>query len=113
MFPDEILVAAHKVTSYHRDLMVKSSVCGCCYCLRIFPVKEIGTDVGTLPRCEGAEPETHGADGADDWGERAGWIDHSQTALCPYCSVDCLIPEAAGYPLTPEFLTAMHQKWFG
>jgi len=36
----------------------------------------------------------------------------SGTALCPHCGVDSVIGSAAGFPLTDEFLKAMHQEWF-
>lgn len=35
-----------------------------------------------------------------------------QTGLCPYCGVDAVIGDAAGYPLTTEFLEAMRAQWF-
>jgi len=51
-------------------------------------------------------------DDKDQAAREPGWIDNGATALCPYCCVDCLIPEKAGFPLTPEFLEAMHRYWF-
>nr|QGW61148.1 hypothetical protein ICEMyc226_00116 [Mycolicibacterium sp.] len=35
-----------------------------------------------------------------------------QTALCPYCGIDAVIGDAAGYPITREFLEAMRAQWF-
>jgi len=90
MFDDAMLTAAHNVTSKHRELMLQSLRCGCCYCLRVFPTSELGTESGIA----------------------GGWVDNGTTAICPYCCVDCLIPEASGYPLIPEFLQEMHRKWF-
>ena len=34
------------------------------------------------------------------------------TALCPYCVIDAVIGEGAGYPLTEEFLKKMNAYWF-
>lgn len=36
-----------------------------------------------------------------------------KTAICPYCFVDAVIPDAAGFNLDKAFLTEMHQYWFG
>ncbi len=41
-------------------------------------------------------------------------IDKSEgTAFCPLCGIDSVIGDASGIPITQEFLTAMHDKWFG
>ena len=34
------------------------------------------------------------------------------TAICPYCAVDSVIPDASGWPLTAEFLAEMRCRWF-
>lgn len=76
-------VLAHKRSIQHRNELEKSEVCGCFYCLAVFP----STDI-------------------------AEWIDDSQTALCPRCEVDSVIGSASGYPITREFLLRMHDYWF-
>jgi len=68
---------------FHRKKLLKSSVCGCFYCLKIFPPKEI-----------------------------VEWCDRSTTALCPYCGIDSVIGEDSGYPITVEFLQEMKRSWF-
>ncbi|WP_156110575.1 MULTISPECIES: hypothetical protein [Listeria] len=35
------------------------------------------------------------------------------TALCPYCMIDSVLPESDILPLSREFLNDMHQQWFG
>ncbi|OWV25918.1 hypothetical protein B7988_07625 [Fibrobacter sp. UWB1] len=35
-----------------------------------------------------------------------------QTALCPYCAVDSVIPDASGWPLDADFLKKMKLWWF-
>ena len=35
------------------------------------------------------------------------------TAICPHCGVDSVIGEKSGFPITQEFLKAMHKRWFG
>lgn len=79
--PDHEL--AHRHCSHHRDEILRSSICGCFYCLSIFSPDEI-----------------------------VKWIDDGQTALCPECPVDSVIGSASGRPITKEFLEYMHEHWF-
>ena len=41
------------------------------------------------------------------------WADGGKTALCPFCDVDSVIGDAAGYPLTKELLDGLHKISFG
>jgi len=75
--------AAHQFSSKHRSQIEESSICGCFYCLAIFPPSEI-----------------------DDW-----W-DDEQTATCPTCGIDAVIGSASGAPITSEFLGEMNRHWF-
>lgn len=77
------LVLAHRFSSKHRKELEKDSECGCFYCLAIFSPKEI-----------------------------TEWVDNEDTAICPRCGIDSIIGESSGFPITKEFLEAMHQKWF-
>jgi hypothetical protein len=92
MSQDHIL--AHKHSIMHRNELENSSLCGCFYCLAIFPPSDI-----------------------------VEWIDDGQTALCPKCPVDSVIGSMSGpvdsvigsmsgYPITTEFLQRMHDHWF-
>ena len=76
-------ITAHKLSSYHRSELERSTLCGCFYCFAIFPPSEI-----------------------------IEWTDDGQTALCPKCPVDSVIGSASGYPITLEFLQRMHDHWF-
>ena len=41
------------------------------------------------------------------------WIkDKMPTAVCPNCTVDSVIGDASGYPITKELLDDMNKKWF-
>lgn len=81
-------VRAHTRSSFHRQEVLSSKVCGCFYCLAVF------------------EPDAI-----------AGWIDDEnsigQTALCPKCGIDSVIGSGSGFPITKEFLGKMHSYWFG
>ena len=79
------LEIAHEHSSSHRTEIEKSSLCGCFYCLRVYPVEEIQQWIG-----DGCEA----------------------TAICPYCCVDAIIADASGYPLDEEFLQEMSELWF-
>lgn len=80
--PDHI--EAHKHCFRNRAEIEASSICGCFYCLAIFPSSEV-----------------------------TEWIDDGQiTAECPKCAIDSVIGSASGYPITPDFLHRMHDHWF-
>jgi hypothetical protein len=74
---------AHGHSSRHRAEIEASRSCGCFYCLRTFPPAQI--------TC---------------------WIVDEGTALCPYCGIDSVIGDAAGYDVSEPFLSRMHAAWF-
>lgn len=74
---------AHQHSSRHRVEILKSDLCGCFYCEKVFEAHEI-----------------------------QDWTDDEQTALCPRCGIDSVIGSAAGFPLTKEFLHEMCEHWF-
>ena len=78
---------AHKYTSNNKPELEQDSVCGCCFCTRIYSPSEIKE-----------------------------WIfwpsDIRGTAICPYCDMDTVIGESSGYQITEEFLEKMHNAWF-
>lgn len=77
------VIDAHKHSSKHRAELEKSEKCGCFFCLRIYSPSEI-----------------------------EDWTDGENTAICPHCSVDSVIGDASGYPITKEFLQEMRSYWF-
>jgi hypothetical protein len=89
------VLAAYRDLANNWSQIQASSVCGCCYCVQIFPADEIvawaGLDMNNI----------------DD--PRA--IDR-QTALCPKCGSESVIGDKAGYPITVEFLSRMNEAWF-
>jgi hypothetical protein len=76
-------ISAHEWSSYHCEILRESEVCGCFYCLEIFPPSEIEE-----------------------------WTDDEDTALCPKCGIDSVIGSVSGYPIEREFLKKMHDHWF-
>ena len=78
------VIAAHTYCTNNKESLMNDSSCGCFYCLTIFSPSEI-----------------------------VEWIqDEKETAVCPYCGIDSVIGESAGYPITKEFLEKMQKYWF-
>jgi hypothetical protein len=67
----------------NKDRIAESNRCGCYHCLKTCSAEEI-----------------------------TEWTDGSETALCPHCSVDALIPDQSGVSLKAESLEAMRRYWF-
>ncbi len=72
---------AHVLGIRHRRQLAHAGRCGCFYCLAFFNAAEI-TD----------------------------WTDDDETALCPRCGIDSVLP--ATEEITPEFLKQMQEYWF-
>ncbi len=84
---DPDYVRAHAHSSGHRDELLRSEVCGCFYCLATFGPEEI-----------------------EEWTDERGGV--GTCAICPRCGIDSVIGSASGFPVTAEFLAAMHHHWF-
>ncbi len=82
--------SAHVFSGNHKPELEKDRTCGCYYCLRVFSPTEI-----------------------TEWLVDDNPIDSRGTAVCPYCGVDSVIGESSGFPITSEFLSEMHDAWFG
>lgn len=66
----------------NRGALLDSKECGCFFCLKIFSPAQIQS-----------------------------WL-NEETALCPYCNVDAVIPESYDYELDDSLLLAMKEYWF-
>ncbi len=76
-------IKAHDHCNSNFDELKVSAICGCFYCLSIFPPHEV-----------------------------EDWIDEGKCALCPKCGIDSVIGSASGYLITKEFLEKMCNYWF-
>jgi hypothetical protein len=76
---------AHKHCMENRAEIEASVLCGCFYCMSIYPPSDI-----------------------------VDWIDdkESLTADCPRCGIDAVIGSASGFPITSEFLNLMNEHRF-
>lgn len=85
-YPVSYLIQAHTVVTSNKSEIKKSEKCGCFYCMQVYSATEI-TD----------------------------WIDDTggDTARCPNCDIDAVIPSSTGYPIDDIiFLQKMRKYWF-
>ena len=76
--PDR-LKTFHKECSYHREVVLGGDDCSCFYCNTVFPPTDI-----------------------------VRWTDKDQTAICPRCGIDSILPGE----VTKDLLVAMHHNYF-
>jgi hypothetical protein len=74
-------------------MLEQSQVGGCFYCLAIFPASEVIDWVG----------EEQAA---------SGDLTKGDSALCPRCGIDAVLPSSAVSTLSPELLAQMRAFWF-
>lgn len=75
----------HTNSIYNKEDLQNVNKCGCFYCLKIYDPKEI-----------------------KEWlSENNG----KETALCPYCYIDSVIPESDEYELSEQLLKEMYDYW--
>lgn len=87
-FEITLLEAAHKRSIFNKSEILKSNLCGCFSCLKIYPSAEV-----------------------EEWIDEEEGKEH--TPLCPYCDIDSVIGDASLFPITDiEFLKAMKKHWF-
>lgn len=84
---DAELEGLHRRSSRHRPQILGSEMCGCFYCCSTFPSTTIKE-----------------------------WIDDrdgvGQTALCPRCGIDSVLPLERVDQVSAELLGRMHMYWF-
>lgn len=88
MAAGDSLQLAHTHSSRHRAEILGSRICGCFYCLAMYPPAALVEWVDDDPSGQG------------------------QTALCARCGIDSVIGDRSGLPITAEFLAAMNERWF-
>jgi len=81
--PERDYIKAHEHCTNNKKSLKKDKKCGCFFCLSIYNPAEI-----------------------------TEWLPNENTALCPYCGVDSVIPESSGYKLDKFSLKIMHDFWF-
>ena len=84
---EELLNKLHKYCRNNIELIEKSKKCYCFYCKSIVDAKEV---------LDATTPFTR----------------RIQTAFCPRCDIDSLIPDAIDEKITKEIIDDMHEYWF-
>jgi len=77
----------HDACTFNQFYVFNSVMCGCFYCHEIYSAKAVVTFVRTK---EGMP----------------------KTAVCPRCKVDCVLPDASGYPVEKSFIQIQGGYWF-
>jgi hypothetical protein len=87
MISIDVLKSLHVDCSLHRENVERSKLVGCFYCRSTFSPANIRE-----------------------------WIDDGETALCPLCGIDAVLPDSVqfldGLPNWGPLLDAMHAYWF-
>lgn len=73
-----------KLSMKNRNALQASNTCGCYSCLNKFDTNEI-----------------------------VQWTDNNQTAICPKCNIDSVLPQPTDLDLTHDNLKIIHDYWFG
>ena len=73
----------HSYSANNKDLISNSRICHCFHCKRQFEPSEI-----------------------------VRYLEGEDTALCPYCGIDSVIPDSTEYELTSDTLDKMNKYWF-
>ena len=86
---NKYLEAAHE-NCFENGAAIKKRIqpCGCFFCGRIYSSEDFS------PMSFNTE------------------FSGKETAFCPFCGVDAVLCEDSGFPITKDFLTAMHRKYF-
>jgi len=72
-----------KFSRHNKSMLQNDNICGCYFCMRIFPTHEI---------------TEYCLEGSDD---------EEVTAICPHCKIDAVIGEGSGYVINEAFLRSM------
>lgn len=82
MDKDKLRMAIKFATS-NKVSLAKSEYAACYFCMEIYPAKEVIDFLAT-----------------------------EDTALCPRCGIDSVLPDQSPYELTKENLLELHKFWF-
>lgn len=78
---------AHRHCIANRTELLASEICGCFYCLKIYPPAAI-----------------------TEWSDETNLDD--QTGWCPHCGIDSILGSASGLNITSQYLKAMQKYAF-
>jgi len=81
----------HSECGWHEKAILNSKVCGCFYCISMFPSSEIKEWIEEPRDC----PRGSG-----------------KTAVCPKCDIDAVLPDTLEVELTEKLLREMQKEYF-
>lgn len=73
----------HTYCTRNRNLILSANKCYCFYCKAAFDSREIES-----------------------------YVDNGQTALCPRCDIDAVLPDSIPDSLDEKIIARMHEYWF-
>lgn len=79
----EKIKLAIKFATSNKDALGKSKYAACYYCQQVFLANEV-----------------------------VEFLEVENTALCPKCGIDSVLPDTSGYEFTKENLLELHKFWF-
>lgn len=78
-----LLEQLHTYSTNNRELILRSNRCVCFHCKKEMSPEQI-----------------------------EGYLEGENTALCPYCQVDAILPDAIDHELDDDIIEKMNQYWF-
>ncbi len=84
-YTDDFLIKAHKHSFKNEEEIKRSSILGCFYCLKIYPLSDVTEDDFPI---------------------------EEKTLFCPHCAIDSVIGDSSGLEINTDFLSAMKQYYF-
>lgn len=78
-----LIESAIKYATSNKEALSNSTNAGCYYCLRIYPASEV-----------------------------AEFLEVEDTAICPYCDIDSVLPDNTPIELNKANLEELQEYWF-
>ncbi len=77
------LIFIHDLSTRNKLVVTNATRVGCFYCKKIYPASEV-----------------------------VEFSKRNDSAICPHCSIDAVLPEYGSFVPTEEILNQMYQYWF-
>lgn len=103
----------HKLSSFHRKAVLRSKRIGCFFCLRFHKPTAITEWIDHRQKMDAYVYVSGGKMKFRKDAPKGAHPKEGQTALCPHCGIDSVIPDRTyGFRLTKELLKALCERWF-
>lgn len=81
---EDVIEKASRLSIHNRIMIELSKKCGCYYCTKIFDAERV-----------------------------KDYIDADDTAMCPFCGIDSVLPDASVCNLNKKLIKKVRFRWFG